>query len=143
MVPESENGSPEDGSASGRPGRDRAGRWWSGDEKADAVWFALADELARNRTSDPSAELIVPWQSTTVGDVRALMDAYREARALVQRLRAALTALGLGDQFPGLGASVDADGKAIVTLGAVSVGAAERLEAVLRSSPPPSDRRAA
>lgn len=143
LVPESENGSPEDESEPRRSGFESRDRGWADGGDADALWHALADELARNRSLASAEELIVPWHSTSLGDVRALMDAYREARAVVGRLRESLGRLGLGDEFPGLSASVGPDGHPVVTLGTVSVKTAARLDAVLRSAPPPTGRRAA
>jgi hypothetical protein len=143
LVPESEDGSPQDESEPWRSGFGGRDRTWGDDGDADALWHALADELARNRSLTSADELIVPWQSTSLGDVRALMDAYREARTTVRRLRESLGRLGLGDEFPGLSASVGPDGRPVVTLGTVSMETATRLDSVLRSAPPPTGRRAA
>ncbi|GAB6901374.1 hypothetical protein [Kineosporia succinea] len=134
MVPESENGSPEDSFER----QDQAHRKF-----AEAAWFALADELVRNRSLDDGDELMVPWQSVAPGDVQALMGTYRQARRAVERLKDALDGLGMKEELPGLAASVDSSGAAVVKLGAVSLGTAARLEQILRSTPPPADRYAA
>jgi hypothetical protein len=76
-----------------------------------------------------------PWQSVCANDVAGLMVAYREARTLANNLRQLLAQVGVSEEeLPGLCARVDAQGRAVIVLGTVSMRTAERLRTILRQN---------
>jgi hypothetical protein len=83
-----------------------------------------------------------PWQPVMVGESADLVAAYRQARMLVEQLRARLVAAGLtAEEFPYLCCGVGFDGRPVVDVGAVSMVTAQRLAVVLGRRPgPPAER---
>jgi hypothetical protein len=87
----------------------------------------------------------VPWIPVGQDEPIELVRAYHQARTYAARLRDALMTAGLGaEEFPGLGATVSANGEPVVLLGRVGAETALRLAQLLHGlpTPPPAERGA-
>jgi hypothetical protein len=72
------------------------------------------------------------WRALTPQDVEGTQAAYRASQRLVARLGVLLVAAGIGGgDLPGLWPSVDAQGRPVVWLGAISAAGAVRLAEIL------------
>jgi hypothetical protein len=105
------------------------------EEVLGAFDAAALDIELRKLAGGPSRE------SVELGEVAALLTAYREARVRADELRMVLVGAGLeNDELPELCGTVDEHGRAVVMLGAVAMTTATRLVRLVGGQPlPPRD----